>query len=325
MNTMSPVDFAYPYQACPSIRYQLHPQKEKRSTCRHFKEGRCIFWQNPNQCRFPHRPQHAPRSKDTGPLYLGYYLNEAGHGGRSPFYCHSATLSPRFMAEPHRVAADYHPQQMEDNYGHPSVPQDFIPGCYSLPTAAAGQYNYTQGFQIYQSQDQEPHDLSSAPPDLSFSITLLGRSSSLYVPHAGDAQTAPPNDLLVNPEKCKRERSKACWYGRDCKKPGCYYRHNAVNEGGEVRFSGLTGAGSEHNVKRANVPVSPTDREFPTKIDVSTEREVMAEYRTVAGDGRPEDKLSGDHWHSVSKRAPPLVVNGTNYRRCAENIIATAA
>lgn len=311
---MNTVEFACPYQARTSIPSQLHPRKEKRSTCRHFKEGRCIFRWNPNQCRFPHRPQHAPRSEDTDPLYWGYYLNEAGHGGRNTFYCHSAALSPGFMAEPRRVAAGYHPQRMEDYYGHPSVPQDVIPGCYSLPTSAAGQYYYTQGYQIYQGQGHEPYELSSTPPDSS-SIALLRRYSSLCVPHAGDAKTTPPHNLLVNPEKCKRERGKTCWYGGGCKKPGCYYRHDAVNEGGDDRFPGSDSADSEHNMKGAGVQVSPTGREIPTKIDFST----------VAGDGHPEKKPSGDRWHSISKRAPPLVVNGTNYSRCAENITATAA
>ncbi|TQN69035.1 hypothetical protein CSHISOI_06462 [Colletotrichum shisoi] len=203
---------------------------------------------------------------------------------------------------------------MEDYYGHPSVPQDVIPGCYSLPTSAAGQYNCTQGSQIYQGQGHEPYELSSTPPDLS-SIALPRRYSSLCVHHGGDAKTTLPHTLLGNPEKCKRERSKACWYGGDCKKPGCYYRHDAVNEGGDDRLPKSASADSEHNMKEAGVQVSPTGRDIPTNIDVSP----------VARDGHPETKPSGDHWHSISKRAPPLVVNGTNYSRCVESITATAA
>ncbi|KAK1996161.1 hypothetical protein LX36DRAFT_638473 [Colletotrichum falcatum] len=39
----------------------MDDHKERRSTCRHFRQGNCVFWQTPEKCRFPHRPKHAPR------------------------------------------------------------------------------------------------------------------------------------------------------------------------------------------------------------------------------------------------------------------------
>ncbi|KAK1593989.1 uncharacterized protein LY79DRAFT_578914 [Colletotrichum navitas] len=280
--------------------------KERRSTCRHFRLGKCVYWQTPEKCDFPHRPKHAPRlpppvenAPPTPPLhrpphlypeeatafvpgyqqhapipaahsfvqwpvigpssdndyygyhgygsqYLGYHLNNINPYGQVDFQPYEHPVSSLFgypSAEHHPVRADCYPEH-GIYYYNPMAP--VYPESYVIPMdiqfsndpPQADQYQYQQ---LYQLPDTPPESRSISPPTPRFIAY-----STLPVT---DGYAAPPlaeveQDALVDPEKLKRERSKVCWYGDDCKRPNCYYRHGVVEDKVEGECSGPSSSSS---------------------------------------------------------------------------------
>ncbi|KZL83509.1 hypothetical protein CI238_02561 [Colletotrichum incanum] len=378
---------ASPDVVTPYAGSSIHPRKDKRSTCRHFREGKCVFWQTPEVCNFPHRPQHAPHrplpvetspappmdgppplhleeappyvrafmpvnphptdslaqvptigpNSDDGrharhgddPQYLGYHLSNTAPNGRAYFQpCHRLVPSPPGFpfAEPRPVHVEYYPRHGV-YYHNPPIPSQYIPGGYIMPTDVGFNNDHSQA---HQNQCQQPYQLPHTPPDSAPNSPIRFSISTSFARPSSEGYIAPPfveqeESPLVNPEKLRRERSKGCWYGEDCKRPNCYYRHGVMKDDTEGESSGsasaassapaddLSNASSEKGKERWNTGgekglENPSDQESSTKVKVA------ADEKSTAGDEAFEEQPSYNREHNAFRRAP-LVVNGTDYRR----------
>ncbi|GJC88763.1 hypothetical protein ColLi_11601 [Colletotrichum liriopes] len=377
---------ASPDAGTPYAGSSIHPRKDKRSTCRHFREGKCVFWQTPEHA--PRRPlpvetsppapptdgppplhleeappyvralmpanPHAtdslaaqplaqvpatgPKSDDgrhachgDSPQYLGYYLNNAAPDGRADFqpYHRLVPSPPGFpFAEPRPVRVDYCPGH-GIYYHDPPIPPHCAPGDHIMPTAVGFNNNHPQA-QL--NQCQQPYQLPHTPPSSSPNSPVPPSLWTSFAPHLSDGYIAPPfveqeESPLVNPEKLRRERSKMCWYGEDCKRPSCYYRHGVMEDDAEREPPGpasaassataveFSNAGSEKGKEKWNAggeegPGSSSDQGFSAEVKMAGEDKI------TAGDEAFEEQPADNREHNALRRAP-LVVNGTNYRRRA--------
>ncbi|KAK2017836.1 hypothetical protein LZ32DRAFT_600176 [Colletotrichum eremochloae] len=284
----------------PYTAPSMDQRKERRSTCRHFRAGKCVYWQTPEKCDFPHRPKHAPRiqlSVETGtstsPLrrrsppyleeaprfvpdyqqhpsrlevntfsqepvidpnsgnvhhvydggdlqYLGCSSNNTDPQGQVDFqpYDHMMLPQPGLHPAEHRtVCADYYPGH-GTSYKNPGAPFSYSPESHVIS--------------IESSNDRPPpyqqlYQIPYTPPDSSSISPLMDHTTYFEPPvtngYAAFLSAGVEQNTLVDPEKLKRERSKDCWYGDDCKRPNCYYRHNVVKdevEGGPSGSSSST-------------------------------------------------------------------------------------
>ncbi|GKT48899.1 uncharacterized protein ColSpa_09080 [Colletotrichum spaethianum] len=331
---------------------KIHPLKEKRSTCRHFKEGKCVFWQTPDMCNFPHRPRHAPRpplpvetsnlaqpvdgtpplhslkplgpqlatylvahtlaqvpaispNSDDGrhawygdePQYLSYHLNNTAPNGQVNFQpCHRLVPSPPGFpfAEPRPVRVEYYPGHGIYYHSPPVPSQGGVPYSYTLYTP--------------------PDSVPDSPTGLS--------PSTCFPPLSSDGYSAAPfaeweEGPLVDPEKLRRERSKICWYGEDCKRPNCYYRHDVTEDEAEDEF--LNSVFTARSVPTDVSPNATSQKDKEKSTAGRAERSSDSESSTK--DGASRMKPSDNRGRNAFTRAP-LVVDGTNCRRRDEDIAA---
>ncbi|KAK2054329.1 hypothetical protein LY76DRAFT_665109 [Colletotrichum caudatum] len=303
--------------------------KNKRSTCRHFMRGTCVYWQTPELCNFPHRPEDAPRlprpDGNAPPLhrspplypkeapafgsdyqqhsfipaahqytqwlvtdpnsghvyaeydgdssqYLGYHLNTDPHGYVSSRpYEYLVQPPPGFpYTEPRLVRAGYNPEH-GIYYRNSVALMNHAPESHTMPMNAQFGNSHPQAYhpqayqhQTYQHQYQLPYQLPETPPDSRTTSPSTPSPTTLSALSPADGYVAPPleGDALVDPEKLKRERSKICWYGDDCKRPNCYYRHGVVKGEVEGEASGSSSSPSSSASSSSPCP-TPISAEFP--------------------------------------------------------------
>ncbi|KAK2045340.1 hypothetical protein LZ31DRAFT_594155 [Colletotrichum somersetense] len=322
--------------------------KNKRSTCRHFKRGTCVYWQKPELCHFPHRPEDAPRlprlDGDAPPLhrapplypeeatalepdyqqhsfipaahqhnqgsitdpnsghvypeyhgdgsqYLGYHLNIDPHGDVSSRPYEYLVLPPPGFSytEPRLVRADYNPEHGV-YYRNSVALMNHVPESHAMPMKVQFGNSHPQASYrppAYQHQYQLPCQLPDTPPDSRTISPPAPNPTTFSVLSPADGYVTPPLEgyALVDPEKLKRERSKICWYGDDCKRPNCYYRHGVVE--GEIKgeASDSPNTGSRKGKEKCNARGLQTPEE-------SSGQGSSSKAKTTAEEWASEEKSS---------------------------------
>ncbi|GKT66719.1 hypothetical protein ColTof3_14058 [Colletotrichum tofieldiae] len=302
----------------PYAGSSIHPRKDKRSTCRHFREGKCVFWQT---------PEHAPRR----PLPVETSPPAPPTDGPPPLHLEEAPPYVRAL-----IPANHHPTDSLAARPLAQVPATG-PNSDDGRHACHGDSPQYLGYYLNNAApdgraDFQPYHPPTYAPGSSPNSPVRPSLSTSFAPHLSDGYIAPPfveqeGNPLVNPEKLRRERSKMCWYGEDCKRPSCYYRHGVTEDDAEVEPSGpasaassatavdFSNAGSEKGKEKWNAG-GQKGLESSSDQGFSAEVKMAAEDKITAGDEAFEEQPSDNREHNAFRRAP-LVVNGTNYRRRA--------